>query len=115
MLPVIAEAEACAEKFARYRRVPYASDLYDLAWFAGRHLDERLTRRLWILKLWGGVVDDGRGERPVSPDDVLTPRKVGDFKPFPIGSLTQPVTIEEWEQRVRTRFEHSLLLRRRDL
>jgi hypothetical protein len=59
---------------------------------------------LWILKLWGDVVDDGRGERPVLPDDVLTPRKVGDFKPFPIGSLTQPVTIEEWEQRVRTRF-----------
>lgn len=39
----VAEAEACAEKLARYRRVPYARDLYDLAWFAGRHLgdDER--------------------------------------------------------------------------
>lgn len=103
-LPVIAEVEACAEKLARYRRVPYARDLYDLNWFAGRHLDEPLIRRLWILKVWGDVIDDGRGERPVSPDDVLAPRKVGDFKPVPIGSLTQPVAIEEWEQRVRTRF-----------
>lgn len=104
-LPVIAEAEACAEKLARYRRVPYARDLYDLAWFASRHLDEALTRRLWILKTWGDVLDDGRGERPVSPDDVLTLRKVGDFKPVPIGSLTQPVAIEEWERLVRTRFQ----------
>jgi hypothetical protein len=103
-LPVIAEAEACAEKLARYRRVPYARDLYDLAWFAGRHLDEPLIRRLWILKLWGDIIDDRRGEGPVSPNDVLAPRKVSDFKPVPIGSLTQPVAIEEWEQRVRSRF-----------
>lgn len=103
-LPVIAEAEACAEKLARYRRVPYARDLFDLAWFANRHLDEPLIRRLWILKLWDDVIDDRRGDGPVSPLDVLTLRKVADFKPVPIGSLTQPVTIEEWEQRVRTRF-----------
>lgn len=104
VLPVIAEAEACAEKLARYRRVPYARDLYDLAWFAGHHLEEGLVRRLWILKVWGDVIDDGRGDRPVSPGDVLTPRKVSDFKPVPIGSLTQPVAIEDWEQRVRVRF-----------
>jgi len=103
-LPVIAEAEACAEKLARYRRVAYARDLYDLAWFAGRNLDEPLIRRLWILKLWSDVLDDGRGERPVSPDDLLTARRVDDFKPVPIGSLTQPVDIEGWELRVRKRF-----------
>lgn len=103
-LPVIAEAEACAEKLARYRRVPYARDLYDLNWFAGRQLDEPLIRRLWILKLWSDVIDDRRGGRPVSPDDLLAPRKVSDFKPVPIGSLTQPVDIEAWEQRARARF-----------
>ncbi len=32
-LPVVAEAEACAEKLARYRRVALARDLYDLNQF----------------------------------------------------------------------------------
>lgn len=103
-LPVIAEAEACAEKLARYRRVPLARDLYDLFWFAGRPLDEPVIRRLWILKLWYDVLDDKRGGRPISPLDVLTPRKASDFRPVAIGALTQPVDIETWEERVRTRF-----------
>ena len=55
-LPVIAEAEACAEKLARYRRVSLARDLYDLAWFATRPLPEALVRRLWVLKVYGDVV-----------------------------------------------------------
>lgn len=104
MLPVIAEAEACAEKLARYRRVPLARDLYDLSWFAGRHLDEPLIRRLWILKVWHDILDDGRGDRPISPLDILTPRKATDFRAVAIGTLTQPIDIETWEQRVRTRF-----------
>ena len=39
-------------------------DLYDLDQFAGRHIDEPVVRRLWVLKVWGDVVDDGRGSRP---------------------------------------------------
>ena len=51
-LPVIAEVEACAEKLARYRRSPpLARDLYDLAWFSSRPIDEALLRRLWVLKV----------------------------------------------------------------
>lgn len=41
-LPVVAEAEACAEKLARYRRVALARDLYDLNHFASRTIDEPL-------------------------------------------------------------------------
>ena len=37
-VPVIAEAEACAEKLARYRRTPLARDVYDLVQFAALHI-----------------------------------------------------------------------------
>jgi uncharacterized protein len=45
-LPVIAEAEACAEKAARYRRTALGRDVHDLAKFAQRPIDEALVRRL---------------------------------------------------------------------
>jgi predicted nucleotidyltransferase component of viral defense system len=103
-LPVIAEAEACAEKLARYRRVALGRDVYDLAEFAGRPMDETLVRRLWVLKVWGDVVDDGRGERPLDAYDVLRPRSEGDFVPGSIGKLTRPVELARWERIVRGRF-----------
>lgn len=103
-LPVIAEAEACAEKLARYRRVALGRDLYDLDQFACRHIDEPVVRRLWVLKVWGDVVDDGRGTRPLDPDDVLQPRRERDFRPDSLGKLTHPVDIPAWERHVRARF-----------
>jgi predicted nucleotidyltransferase component of viral defense system len=103
-LPVIAEPEACAEKLARYRRASHARDLYDLAQFADRHVDEVLVRRLWVLKVWGDVVDDGRGGRPLDPAEVLRPRDPGAFEHDSIGALTRPVDLAAWEQRVRARF-----------
>ena len=104
-LPVIAEAEACAEKLARYRRVALGRDVYDLAQFASGAIDEALVRRLWVLKVWGDVVDDGRGEKPADPADILEPRSEGDFAPDSIGKLTQPVDLKRWERIVRKRFE----------
>lgn len=104
-LPVIAEAEACAEKLARYRRSPLARDVYDLAQFANRSMDDRLVRRLWVLKVWGDVVDDHRGSKPLDPADVLAPKRERDFAPESIGVLTQPIDIEGWEHRVRQRFQ----------
>jgi predicted nucleotidyltransferase component of viral defense system len=103
-LPVIAEAEACAEKLARYRRVSFGRDVYDLAQFAGRWIDERLVRRLWVLKVWVDVVDDGLGAKPLDPADVLTPRDERDFAQESIGKLTQPIDLRGWERRVRDRF-----------
>lgn len=103
-LPVIAESEACAEKLARYRRTALGRDVYDLAQFADRPIDERLVRRLWVLKVWGDVVDDGRGSKPLRPADILTQKRERDFAPESIGVLTQPIDIERWERRVRDRF-----------
>ena len=103
-LPVISEAEACAEKLARYRRVSLGRDLYDLAQFAERRMDESLIRRLWVLKVWGDVVDDGRGSKPLDPAEVLRERREQEFAPESIGKLTRPVEIQTWERRVRTRF-----------
>lgn len=104
MLPVISEPEACAEKLARYRRVALGRDVYDLAQFAGRPIDEPLVRRLWVLKVWGDVVVDGRGERPLDPVDILSRRTQRDFAPESTGKLTRPVDLLGWEQRVRSRF-----------
>lgn len=104
-LPVVAEAEACAEKLARYRRIALGRDLYDLNHFAGRPLDEGLVRRLWVLKVWGDVVDDGRGNRPLEPHDVLRERRPQDFTLDSIGVLTRPVDLDRWEARMRARFQ----------
>lgn len=104
-LPVVAEAEACAEKLARYRRVALGRDLYDLHQFANRTINEPLVRRLWVLKVWGDVVDDGRGTKPADPDEVLHHRRERDYQPDSIGVLTRPVDITAWEARVRTRFQ----------
>lgn len=103
-LPVIAEAEACAEKLARYRRTALGRDVYDLANFAGRPIDEALVRRLWVLKVWVDVVDDNRGSGPLNPADVLAERREQQFAPESIGRLTQPVDLAGWERTVRRRF-----------
>ena len=64
-----------AEKLARFRRVSLARDLYDLWWFATSGvLDEALVRRLWVLKVYRDVVVDGRGVKPIDPDDLVVPR-----------------------------------------
>ena len=105
VIPVVAEAEACAEKLARYRRVSLGRDLYDLHQFANRTIDEPLVRRLWVLKVWGDVVDDGRGTKPADPDEVLRHRRERDYQPDSIGVLTRPLDITAWEARVRIRFQ----------
>ena len=103
-LPVITAGEACAEKLARYRRVALSRDAYDLAKFAAGPMDEPLIRRLWVLKVWGDIVDDGRGHKPADPAEVLRPRSSTDFAPESIGKLTRPVDVDGWERHVRQRF-----------
>ncbi|CFR89604.1 Hypothetical protein ERS007657_02782 [Mycobacterium tuberculosis] len=61
-------------------------------------------RRLWVLKVWGDVVDDRRGTRPLRVEDVLAARSEHDFQPDSIGVLTRPVAMAAWEARVRKRF-----------
>ena len=61
-------------------------------------------RQLWVLKVWGDVVDDRRGTRPLRIEDVLDARSERDFQPDSIGVLTRPVEVAAWEARVRMRF-----------
>ena len=104
-LPVMAAVEACAEKLARYRRSPpLARDLYDLAWFASQALDEKLLRRLWVLKVYGDVVEDGRGSKPLVAGELSNERDLRAFDAGDIGALTQPIDLPGWEAKVRKRF-----------
>lgn len=57
-----------------------------------------------LLKVWGDVVDDRRGTRPLRVEDVLAARSEHDFQPDSIGVLTRPVAMAAWEARVRKRF-----------
>lgn len=103
--PVSRVEEAVAEKLARYRRVSLARDLYDLQWYAtSGAMDQPLVRRLWVLKVYRDIVVDGRGTKPIDPDEVLADRTSGDFHPEDIGYLTKPVRIDEWIAIVRTRY-----------
>lgn len=107
LLPAIPTArieEVIAEKLARYRRTSLARDLYDLAWLSHRPFDEPLVRRMTALKVWSDVVDDGLGERPWDPEDILRPRSEAEFEPEAIGYLTTPVDIIRWIDDVRNRF-----------
>jgi predicted nucleotidyltransferase component of viral defense system len=104
-LPVVRAEEAVAEKLARYRRVSLARDLYDLAWFAqAGALDEPLVRRLWVLKSFRDVVVDGRGDKPLNPERLLSQREVADFDREDIGVLTRPVDIPTWVAQLQTRY-----------
>jgi len=103
--PVIRAEEAVSEKLARYRRVSLARDLYDLQWFATSGvLDEALTRRLWVLKVYRDVVVDGRGTKPIDPAEVLRARDASEFRQEDIGYLTKPVRLDVWIAAVRTRY-----------
>jgi predicted nucleotidyltransferase component of viral defense system len=88
-----------------------ARDLYDLAWFAPRPLDDNTVRRLWMIKVYFDIVDDGRGQPPISPDDVLSARDPRRFTGEEIGYLTQPVDIEAWIATVRSRYQFLAHLR----
>jgi uncharacterized protein len=104
-LPVVRVEEAIAEKLARFRRVSLARDLYDLQWFAAQGgLDQALVRRLWVLKVYRDVIHDGRGDKPLTAEQVLRPRAVEDFAREDIGYLTKPVAIAEWIATVRERY-----------
>lgn len=103
-VPTARIEEVIAEKLARYRRGSLARDLYDLAWLTSRPFDESLVRRLTALKIWCDVVDDGLGEKPFDPEEILRPRAEAEFKSEAIGYLTTPVDVPGWVRIVRDRF-----------
>ena len=105
-LPVVRTEEAIAEKLARFRRVSLARDLYDLQWFVSQgSLDTDLVRRLWVLKVYRDVNHDGRGDKPLTAEQVLRERRVEEFAREDIGYLTKPVAVAEWIDTVRRRYQ----------
>jgi len=103
-IAVMTLEEQIAEKLARYRRASLARDLYDLAWCAVRPFDEVLVRRLWVLKCYFDIVDDGLGTKPTAAADVLDAREESSFASEQIGYLTKPVDVSGWVRAVRSRF-----------
>ena len=103
-IPAAAAEEVIAEKLARFRRTSLARDLYDLSWFAGRPFDERLVRRMTVLKVWTDVIDDGLGAGPFDPEEILRPRSDAEFRPEAIGYLTSRVDIAGWLATVAERY-----------
>ena len=103
-VPVVNQAEAIAEKLARFRRVDLTRDLYDLAWYAEHPFNEPLVRRLWVLKVYRDIVRDKRGGKPIDPEQVLHARKADDFRSEDIGYLTGKVDIPGWMTTITRRF-----------
>lgn len=101
----IAVEEAIAEKLARYRRTSLARDLYDLAWLARLPFDEILVRKVTVLKVWTDVTEDGLGESPFEPDEIVFRRTEKDFAREDIGILTKPVNINGWIDTVASRYK----------
>jgi hypothetical protein len=103
-IPAATAEEVIAEKLARFRRTSLARDLYDLSWFAGRPFDERLVRRMTVLKVWTDVIDDGLGAGAFDPEEILRPRSDAEFRPEAIGYLTSRVDVAGWRAGVTQRY-----------
>lgn len=103
-IPTLALEEAIAEKLAAWRRRAKMRDLYDLYWFGQSVFDERLTRRLAVLKIWYDTVNDGLGTAPFEPTEMLTGIDIGRMPPEDIGLLTHSVEPQRWLDRITDRF-----------
>jgi len=95
-LPVPALEESLAEKLAAWRRRRKVRDLYDLYLFGQGALDEALIRKLFVLKVWHDVIEDGLGQGPLVVDEAVRGVEIARLPPEDIGLLTQPVEPERW-------------------
>lgn len=81
LFPIAALEETAAEKLARFRRVVFARDLYDLC-----HLIPLVRDRLDVIKdllffkVWGDVVEDDRGTKPFHGGDEFGTKKLEDVQ-----------------------------------
>ncbi len=55
------------------------------------------------LNVYRDVVVDGRGTKPVDPQEVLRPRHEREFRREDIGYLTRPVRLKDWIATIRSR------------
>jgi predicted nucleotidyltransferase component of viral defense system len=103
-LPLPTREESIAEKLAAWRRRRKMRDLYDLYWQGSGTFDEQLVRRLFVLKVWHDVVEDGLGRSPLDPAEVIAPFDATKMPHEEIGLLTQPVQPEVWARSVCERY-----------
>lgn len=57
-----------------------------------------------VLKVWCDVVDDGLGDTPFDPEQILRPRNENEFRPEATGYLSTPVDIDGWVRTARARY-----------
>ncbi len=103
-IPAPALEESLAEKLAAWRRRRKLRDLYDLDLFGRGALEETQIRRLLVLKVWHDVVDDGLGQRPFDPAEIIADVDAKSLPPEDIGLLTRPVEPEVWLSNIRRRY-----------
>lgn len=73
--------ETCAEKLARFRRVMFARDVYDLhALIPLVRSDVDIIRELLLYKVYFDVIDDGRGTAPFKLGTEFTGKRVVDIQ-----------------------------------
>jgi hypothetical protein len=58
-----------------------------------------------VLKVYRDVNRDGRGEKPLTAEQVLRERTAEEFAREDIGYLTKPVAVAEWIDTVRRRYQ----------
>jgi uncharacterized protein len=82
--------ETCAEKLARFRRVMFARDVYDLhALLPFVRNDVDNIRELLLYKVYFDVVDDGRGTAPFKLGTEFTGKRVVDIQDIDeLGAMT---------------------------
>lgn len=73
--------ETCAEKLARFRRVMFGRDVYDLSSLIPLvRNDLDLIRELLLYKVYFDVVDDGRGTAPFGVGVEYTGKRAADIQ-----------------------------------
>lgn len=82
--------ETCAEKLARFRRVMFARDVYDLhGLLPFVRNDVGIIRELLLYKVYFDVVDDGRGTAPFKLGTEFTGKRVADVQDIDeLGAMT---------------------------
>jgi predicted nucleotidyltransferase component of viral defense system len=94
LLPLAALEETAAEKLARFRRIVFARDLYDLCHLIPLVRERRdVIKDVLFFKVWGDVVEDDRGSKPFhggvefrarTPDDVQGAQDIGTLTSGPL-------------------------------
>lgn len=99
--PLVDLRENLSEKLARFRRTPLARDVYDLNGLAASvRADLPLIRELLLLKVWGDVVLQKKGERKFAGSAEYCDVTAADLEgKDDLGALAKPV--RDWTRELK--------------